>query len=72
MGSKDFDLTQLSPMRRILLAQDLWDSVLNDGAVPATKPEQRAEVERRIAQADAGQNPGITWSEAKAILRIPR
>jgi putative addiction module component (TIGR02574 family) len=66
---KDFDYTQLSTAERILLAQELWDSVLDAKAVPATTPTQRTEIERRITLADSGQMPGSPWSEVKAELR---
>jgi putative addiction module component (TIGR02574 family) len=68
LSGKDFDYTQLAPAQRILLAQDLWDSVLRDGAAPATTPDQRAEIERRIVLADAGRMPSSPWPEAKTRL----
>jgi putative addiction module component (TIGR02574 family) len=68
LSGKDFDYTQLAPAQRILLAQDLWDSVLRDGAAPATTPDQRAEIERRIVLAEAGRMPSSPWPEAKTRL----
>lgn len=70
MNPKDFDYTQFSPAERLLLAQNLWDSVLHDDAIPATMPEQRIEILRRIALSDADQMIGLTWPEAQAILRM--
>lgn len=63
------ELRKLSVAERIQLAQDLWDSIAEDGAeaLPLTD-EQRDELDRRLA--DAEQNPGIgrPWAEVKARL----
>jgi putative addiction module component (TIGR02574 family) len=69
VSHKDVDFSQLSPDERILLAQDLWDSVLTANRAPATTPAQRTEIARRIALADSGQMPGSPWSEVKAALQ---
>jgi putative addiction module component (TIGR02574 family) len=66
VSHKDVDFSQLTPDERILLAQDLWDSVLTANRAPATTLAQRAEVERRIALADSGQMPARTWAAIKA------
>jgi putative addiction module component (TIGR02574 family) len=62
------DYTQLTPAQRIVLAQDLWDSVLQRDAAPITTPQQRAEVERRIALADAGQMSSHPWPDVRDEL----
>jgi putative addiction module component (TIGR02574 family) len=63
---KDVDFSQLSPDERILLAQDLWDSVLTANKVPGTTPAQHTEIECRIALADSGQILSRPWSTIKA------
>jgi putative addiction module component (TIGR02574 family) len=51
---KDSDLSQLSPADRIMLAQELWDSVNERAkAVPMTKV-QRQELDRRLAEIESG------------------
>jgi len=62
-----FDFSQLTPAERLQLAQDLWDSV--DDAVgvdvlPLTE-EQRAELDRRLADLEANPEDGIPWEQAK-------
>ena len=65
------ELRKLSVAERIQLAQDLWDSIAEDGmdALQLTE-EQRDELDRRLA--DAEQNPGVgrPWADVKArVLR---
>ena len=61
---------QLSPAERADLSELQWDSVH-----PVTEPapnlhsEWHAEIERRIAQVDAGQVKFISGDEAMAALR---
>ena len=69
---QDIDFSQLSPTDRVLLAQELWDSVVAENVVPPTTPEQRAEIERRIALVDAGEMGTSTWTEVKARILNPR
>jgi putative addiction module component (TIGR02574 family) len=63
------DFSHLSPSQRILLAQDLWDSVIAGEGAPATTPEQRAEIERRIVAADAAGETGRPWRQVLDELK---
>jgi len=52
------DLRKLPLDERIRLVEDLWDSIAADrGALPLT-PEQRAELDRRLAAYELDRNPG--------------
>ena len=52
------DLRKLPLEERIRLVEDLWDSIAADrGALPLT-PEQRAELDRRLAAYELDRNPG--------------
>jgi putative addiction module component (TIGR02574 family) len=68
MTNKDIDYTSLTPKERILLAQELWDSVAHERAFPQATPEQQAEIKRRAASIDAGKMGTTTWPEVKARL----
>jgi len=68
MTHKDIDYTSLTPKERILLAQELWDSVAQDRTFPQATPEQRAEIERRAALVDAGRMGTATWPEIKSRI----
>ena len=59
----------LSVEDRITLAQRIWDSIAADPAAVALTDEQRAELERRLA--DHQDNPAdvVGWEEAEARIR---
>ena len=62
-----FDYSHLSPSERLELAQDLWDSVdpASDATVLPLSDEQRAELDRRLAELDAAPDAGAPWPEVK-------
>lgn len=66
--SKDFDFSRLSTAERIMLAQDLWDSIHDEAQLAPLTDEQVAEIERRIAAIDAGTMPTYPWEEVKRRL----
>jgi putative addiction module component (TIGR02574 family) len=54
---------------KLALAQQLWDSVATDlERMPLTEA-QRAELERRVAAADANPGEGIPWEVIRAEAR---
>ncbi len=59
------EIARLSPHERLTLIGDLWDS-LGDATLPP--PEQRAELERRLANFDADLPDAVTWEQLKAEL----
>jgi putative addiction module component (TIGR02574 family) len=62
------EILKLSVAERIQLVEDIWDSIAADpDALPLT-PEQREELDRRLADADANPGEGRPWSEVKARL----
>jgi len=62
------ELFDLSPAERIQLAQDLWDSIPEQDA-PELTPEQVAELERRLDEAESTPGSGSTWAEVRERLR---
>jgi putative addiction module component (TIGR02574 family) len=72
LPSRPFDFSHLSPAERILLAEDLWDSVTAEQDAPPLTPEQHAELERRIAVADRGEMTYSSWAEVKRRLLHPK
>ena len=59
----------LSPEDRFALAQALWDSVNDElGEQPISLAVQ-AELERRVALADADPSRGVPWQEVRAAAR---
>ena len=63
------EILELSPAERFRLAQDIWDSVsqLPDSSV--LSPEQRKELDRRLALLDANPNRGIPWRDVIDSIR---
>lgn len=65
---RDFDFSHLSAAERILLAQELLDGALTDGAddvAPLTE-EEIAELRRRISLLDTGQMQRHSWDSVQA------
>lgn len=66
--SYPFDFSHLSPAERILLAQELWESVYHHAAeIPLTEAE-RQELQRRWADYETGATTAFTWPEVKQRL----
>lgn len=61
-------IQELSVSERILLAQQLWESVLEDGHEPALTPAQEQVLADRLAALSADGNPGSSWADVKARL----
>ena len=62
------DYAHLSIPERILLAQELWESVYDQAAeIPLTDSEQQ-EIERRWAAYETGAMKASPWPEAKQRL----
>ena len=62
------DISNLSPVERLDLISRLWDSLDADD-VPLTQA-QSAELDRRLASLDQGQNQGRDAAEVLAELRL--
>jgi putative addiction module component (TIGR02574 family) len=65
---KALGIDRLSIPERILLVQEIWDSIAESpDEVPLTGA-QRAELDRRLAEYEADKLSGSTWEELKAEL----
>ncbi len=66
--NKHLNYSHLSISERILLAQELWESVYDHAAeIPVTDAEQQ-ELERRWAAYETGEMTASTWPEVKQRL----
>ena len=61
------ELLKLSLAERLELVQELWDSIAAD-CDPLTD-EQRQDLERRLAEADADPTAGAPWQEVRERIR---
>lgn len=57
---------ELNVEERLALAQQIWDSVAADLEQQSLTPAQRAELERRVAAADANPDEGVSWEVIRA------
>jgi putative addiction module component (TIGR02574 family) len=66
---KSLGIDQLSVAQRILLVEEIWDSIAAEEAeIPLTEA-QRQDLQRRIAAYEANPKAGSSWEEVKARLR---
>jgi putative addiction module component (TIGR02574 family) len=66
---RPFDFSHLSPAERILLAEELWDSVAAHPDNIPVPPEHLAELSRRIELIDSGaMEPGEPWDVVRVRL----
>ena len=66
---KALGIDQLSVAQRILLVEEIWDSIAAEEAeIPLTEA-QRQDLERRVAAYEANPKAGSSWEEVKARLR---
>jgi len=66
---RDLHLDRLGLEERLALAQELWDSVADELQRQPLTPAQRAELERRLADAEAHPERGIPWETVRAEAR---
>ena len=66
---KSLGIDQFSVAERILLVEEIWDSIADDGQEVELTDVQRQDLERRIANYEANPKSGSSWEEVKARLR---
>jgi putative addiction module component (TIGR02574 family) len=61
-------IDQLSIPERILLVEEIWDSIAATPDELTLTEAQRAELDRRLAAYEADPQAGSTWEEVQAEL----
>lgn len=65
------DLRDLSVEEKILLVEDLWDSIATSPeSVPLTQ-DQRAELDRRLETQNRNPFRGASWEEVRRRIESP-
>jgi putative addiction module component (TIGR02574 family) len=65
------DILELDVAERILLVEEIWDSIPTDTATVPVPDAQRAELDRRLTAEDA-EAPTVGWLEVRPrLLRNP-
>jgi putative addiction module component (TIGR02574 family) len=63
------ELFKLSAAERLELVEELWDSIADDDEALALIDEQREDLDRRLAEADADPTGGSPWEEVRERVR---
>ena len=64
-----FDISELSIAERIQLAEDLWDSILEQQEQLPLSPAQQQELDRRLENYEKNPTTGSSWEEVKKRFR---
>jgi len=62
------EIKALSIEDRIMLVQEIWDSIAAEQVGPKLTEAQRQELDRRIADGEANPNNVLTWSEIRSSV----
>ncbi|MFQ5473313.1 MAG: addiction module protein, partial [Dehalococcoidia bacterium] len=63
------ELFKLSAAERLELVEELWDSIADEDEALELTNEQREDLERRLAEADADPTGGAPWEEVRERIR---
>ena len=59
------NLQELTPSEKILLAEELWDSVASDEQLFPLTEDQKAELDSRLASYFANPEAGDSWENVR-------
>jgi putative addiction module component (TIGR02574 family) len=66
---KALGIDQLSVAQRVLLVEEIWDSIADEEEeIPLTEA-QRLDLQRRVAAYETNPKAGSSWEEVKVRLR---
>jgi putative addiction module component (TIGR02574 family) len=65
---KSLGIDQLSVTERILLVEEIWDSIMATPDQVPLNDAQATELDRRLAEYEANPKAGSDWEEVKARL----
>lgn len=66
---KSLGIDKLSVAERILLVEEIWDSIAESNDAAPLQDWQKDELERRVQAHKANPKAGSTWEEVKERLR---
>jgi putative addiction module component (TIGR02574 family) len=66
---KSFGIDQLSVAQRILLVEEIWDSIPDEADAMPLTDAQKHDLQRRLAAYEADPKAGSSWEEVKTRLR---
>jgi putative addiction module component (TIGR02574 family) len=62
------EIKKLSVAERILIVEEIWDSIAAEQESVQVTESQKTELDRRIASCDASPDEGKSWEEIKRRL----
>ena len=65
-------INRLDPAEKIMLVEDIWDSIALQGESPPLSSKQKDELDRRLAAYEADPDSGSPWPEVKARIERQR
>jgi putative addiction module component (TIGR02574 family) len=68
-GIKSFGIDQLTVAQRILLVEEIWDSILDEAEALPLSDAQKQDLQRRLAAYEADPKAGSSWEDVKKRLR---
>jgi len=68
MAKPKVDYRSLSVPERLDLVEDIWDSIAQDAESLELTPEERAELDRRLAEHERDPSSAIPWETVKDEL----
>jgi putative addiction module component (TIGR02574 family) len=69
---KPSEIKKLSVAERMLIVEEIWDSIAADQSLMEVTEAQKKELDRRIALHDAAPNQGKSWEETRDRLKAAK
>jgi putative addiction module component (TIGR02574 family) len=69
ISAKALGIDQLNVDERLMLVEEIWASICADSASFPLTEAQRAELDRRVREADSFPDNVVPWEEVKASVR---
>ena len=66
------EIRRLSIAERILIVEEIWDSIAADQESMEVTEAQRSELDRRLASYNASPNEGKSWEEIRRRLKAEK
>jgi putative addiction module component (TIGR02574 family) len=66
------EIKKLSVAERILIVEEIWDSIAAEQESLQVTEAQRAELDRRMASCDVSPNEGKSWQEIRRRLETAK
>lgn len=71
-GLASSEIKKLSVAERILLVEEIWDSIAAEQQALRVTEAQKTELDRRIALCDASPDEGKSWEEIRCRLEASK